>query len=221
MLRVSVDAGSPPVLGRYEVIDQALRFTPLFPFDRGRSYQVRFDRSRVDGEGADRAAPLTATVGLPASAAVPTTVVAHVYPSGDVLPENQLRMYIEFSAPMGRRSGIEHVALLDEHGKEVEGPFLPLDYEFWNADRTRFTVFFDPGRVKDGILPNKQMGPVLEAGRTYTLLVRAGLAGHQRVAVERDLPPFVPRRTGRHPATRYHAMASRGSPRRWTRAAAS
>ena len=54
----------------------------------------------------------------------------------------------------------------------MEGPFLPLDYEFWNADRTRFTVFFDPGRVKDGILPNKQMGPALEAGRTYTLLVR-------------------------------------------------
>ena len=173
VLRVSVDAASPPVVGRYEVAAQALRFTPLFPFDRGRSYQVRFDRSRVDGEAADHAATLAATVGLPGSTAVPSTLVAHVYPSGDVLPENQLRMYIEFSAPMGRRSGIEHVALLDEHGKEVEGPFLPLDYEFWNADRTRFTVFFDPGRVKKGILPNKQMGRALEPGRTYTLLVRA------------------------------------------------
>jgi hypothetical protein len=173
VLRVSVDAASPPVLGRYEVIDQALRFTPLFPFDRGRTYQVRFDRSRVDGESTDSAPPLTATVGLPPSNASPTTVVAHVYPSGDVLPENQLRMYIEFSAPMGRRGGIEHVALLDERGVEVEGPFLPLDYEFWNADRTRFTVFFDPGRVKKGILPNKQMGRALTVGKSYTLLVRA------------------------------------------------
>jgi hypothetical protein len=178
VLRVSVDAASPPVLGRYEVIDQALRFTPLFPFDRGRTYQVRFDRSRVDGESGarahtDSASPLTATVGLPSSNSVPTTVVAHVYPSGDVLPENQLRMYIEFSAPMGRRGGIEYVALLDERGVEVEGPFLPLDYEFWNADRTRFTVFFDPGRVKKGILPNTQMGRALKVGKTYTLLVRA------------------------------------------------
>jgi hypothetical protein len=63
--------------------------------------------------------------------------------------------------------------LLDERGKEVPGPFLPLDYEFWNADRTRFTVFFDPGRVKKGILPNKQMGRALEVGHTYTLLVRS------------------------------------------------
>jgi hypothetical protein len=172
ILRVAVDSASPPVVGRYEVVDERLRFTPLFPFDRGRSYQVRFDRSRVEGESADHEV-LTATVGLAATHIAPTTVVAHVYPSGDVLPENQLRMYIEFSAPMGRRSGIEYVALLDERGQEVEGPFLPLDYEFWNADRTRFTVFFDPGRVKKGILPNKQMGRALRVGKTYTLLVRS------------------------------------------------
>jgi hypothetical protein len=173
ILRVAVDAASPAVVGRYDVVDEALRFTPLFPFERGRSYQVRFDRSRVDGESAANEPALSATVGPPASSAVPTTVVTRVYPSGDVLPENQLRMYVEFSAPMGRRSGIEYVALRDEQGKEVDGPFLPLDYEFWNADRTRFTVFFDPGRVKDGILPNRQMGRALEIGKTYTLLVRA------------------------------------------------
>ena len=172
VLRVAVDGASPAVLGRYEVIDRALRFTPAFPLDSGRRYDVRFDVARVDGESADRDIPLTATIGLPASTAAPSTVVAHVYPSGDVLPENQLRMYIEFSAPMSRRSGIEYVALLDETGAEVEGPFLPLDYEFWNADRTRFTVFFDPGRVKHGILPNKQMGRALKAGKTYTLVVK-------------------------------------------------
>ena len=32
-------------------------------------------------------------------------------------------------------------------------------------------MFFDPGRVKDGILPNQQMGRALEAGRTYTLVL--------------------------------------------------
>jgi len=170
ILRVAVDSTSPPVVGRYEVIDHTLRFTPIFPFDRGRSYEVLFDRS---GGTVDHEPVLSDTVRLPASSAVPTTVVSHVYPSGDVLPENQLRMYLEFSAPMGRRSGIEYVALLDERGQEVEGPFLPLDYEFWNADRTRFTVFFDPGRVKNGILPNKQMGRALTIGKSYTLLVRA------------------------------------------------
>jgi hypothetical protein len=111
ILSVAVDESSPPVVGRYEVIDNALRFTPIFPFDRGRGHLVRFDRARIDGETADHEPPLTA----------------------------------------------------------VEGPFLPLDYEFWNADRTRFTVFFDPGRVKKGILPNTQMGRALEVGKSYTL----------------------------------------------------
>ena len=35
----------------------------------------------------------------------------------------------------------------------------------------RFTVFFDPGRVKKGILPNRQMGRPLEQGRTVTLVI--------------------------------------------------
>ena len=77
----------------------------------------------------------------------------HVFPSASVVPENQLRMYIQFSAPMGRRGGLDHVKLLDETGDEVDDPFLPLDAEFWNADRTRYTLFFDPGRQKRGILP--------------------------------------------------------------------
>jgi hypothetical protein len=114
-----------------------------------------------------------ATVGLPRRDLAPSTIVRAIYPSGDPIPENQLRMYIEFSAPMGLRSGIEYLQLLDEHGIDVPGPFLPLDYEFWNRDHTRFTVFFDPGRVKKGILPNRQMGRALQAGHSYRLVVRA------------------------------------------------
>jgi hypothetical protein len=34
-------------------------------------------------------------------------------------------------------------------------------------------VFFDPGRVKKGILPNQQMGRPLESGRTVTLVIDA------------------------------------------------
>ena len=175
VLHVSVNDGqSIQVVGRYEVIDDTVRFTPIFPFDPGRTYNVSFNPARVPGASSTQfVPPISTTVSLPRPTARPSTVVAHVYPSGDVIPENQLRMYIEFSAPMGRRSGIEYVALLDERGQEVEGPFLPLDYEFWNGDRTRFTVFFDPGRVKNGILPNKQMGRALKVGKSYTLLVRA------------------------------------------------
>ena len=175
ILHVSVDgAEGIPIVGRYQVVDKTLRFTPAFPFDAGRTYNVWFDPARIPGASAIQLVPrIAASVSLPRPSMAPSTAVTHVYPSGDTIPENQLRMYIEFSAPMGRRSGIEYVALLDERGDGVEGPFLPLDYEFWNGDRTRFTVFFDPGRVKHDILPNRQMGRALEVGKTYTLLVRS------------------------------------------------
>ena len=119
-----------------------------------------------------RAQTLAAVVGRPAVARSPSTVVTHIYPSGDIVPANQLRMYLHFSAPMDWRSGYDFVMLLDDRGQEVVDAFLPLDADFWNDDRTRYTVFFDPGRVKRGILPNKQMGRALEAGRRYTLLVK-------------------------------------------------
>src|SRR4051812_46571699 len=36
-------AETPPIQGRYGVTDTAVTFTPLFPFDPGRAYRVRFD----------------------------------------------------------------------------------------------------------------------------------------------------------------------------------
>ena len=171
VLRVAVDPEAPPMLGGYAVIDGALRFTPIFPFDEGRRYEVRFDPVRVPGEHSTVGASVYATVGRPASTAVPTTVVTRVYPTGDVVPENMLRMYVEFSGPMGRKSGVEYIALLDGNGEEIPGAVLPLDYEFWSPDHTRFTVFFDPGRVKSGILPNQEMGRPLEEGGSVTLVI--------------------------------------------------
>jgi len=180
LLRVSVKAAgggasTPAVAGTYAVVDRALRFTPMFPFDEGRQYDVVLDAGRlpaVPDSTPWRAQTLAAVVGRPAVARSPSTVVTHIYPSGDIVPANQLRMYLHFSAPMDWRSGYDFVMLLDDRGQEVVDAFLPLDADFWNDDRTRYTVFFDPGRVKRGILPNKQMGRALEAGRRYTLLVK-------------------------------------------------
>ena len=171
ILRVAVAADAPPVLGEYAVVDATVRFTPSFPFDEGRRYQVRFDPGRLPGAPADAGRVVEATVGRPPSSATASTSVTRVYPGGDEIPENLLRMYIEFSAPMGRKSGVEYIKLLDSAGGEITGAVLPLEYEFWSPDHTRFTVFFDPGRVKKGILPNRQMGRPLETGRSVTLAV--------------------------------------------------
>ena len=162
----------PPVIGSYTVDRRAVVFKPQFGFDPGRRYRVAFDGSKLTaGDESGHPAALTSVVGLPGRDLVPATIVTHVFPSAEVVPENQLRLYVHFSAPMGLKGGIGHVRLLDEAGDEVREPFLPLDAEFWNRDRTRFTVFFDPGRQKRGILPNEEMGRSLVDGRSYTLVV--------------------------------------------------
>ena len=66
-----------------------------------------------------------------------------------------------------------HVRLLDEDGRPVADPFLPLDVDLWNADRMRYTVLYDPGRVKRGIRPNAELGRPLSVDRRYTLVIDA------------------------------------------------
>ena len=178
LLTVSTGPGAPPIAGRYSVAGGAVRFTPAYPFDRGRAYQVRLDRSRLPA-GAPASVPaaegpLIFTFERPAPAIAPSTVVAQVFPTAAVAPQNLLRMYIRFSAPMSDRNGVHNLQLLDERGQPVPRPFLPLEYGFWNPDHTRFTVFFDPGRLKQGVQPNERLGTPLQPGRRYTLVVAKG-----------------------------------------------
>jgi hypothetical protein len=135
----------------------------MFPLDPGRPYHVAFTPAGAEA--------MTATVALPARDTTPTTTVAQVYPTADVVPENQLRLYVHFSAPMGMKGGLDYIRLLDPDGKEVKDPFLPLDAEFFNDDRTRYTVFFDPGRQKRGIPVIEEMGRSLTEGQPYTLVI--------------------------------------------------
>jgi hypothetical protein len=180
LLRVTVKSpGSvtpPPaeplaVAGRYSIAG-AVRFTPLFPLDPGREYEVVFDPTRLSRQDLATLPGARAVVALPADPRLPSTIVEAVYPSGEEIPENQLRMYVTFSAPMGQQGGLDHIVLVSEDGRELNGAILPLDTELWNADRTRFTVIFDPGRVKREILPNRRMGRPLRAGESITLIVK-------------------------------------------------
>ena len=66
------------------------------------------------------------------------------------------------------------IDLLDEKGKSIESPFLELDEELWTPDGKRFTLLFHPGRVKRGLRPREELGPILEEGKRYTLVVDAG-----------------------------------------------
>jgi hypothetical protein len=172
ILRVSVDgtdAGAPLVSGQLAVSAAGLEFTPRYPLDPGRAYVAVFDPARLPTPRPD--ATLRTVVRLPAVARTPTTTVVRMLPTAATLPENLLRMYVEFSAPMAREHGREFLTLLDDRGREVKDAFLALDVDFWSPDGRRYTVFLDPGRVKRGILPNDQFGRALTPGRTFTIAI--------------------------------------------------
>jgi len=99
------------------------------------------------------------------------TEVSDVYPSGTALPENLLRFYIYFSAPMGEGDILPAINLLDAEGRRVEGVFLPNRFDLWSADRTRLTLLLDPGRVKSGLQANLALGRALVPGETYHLQI--------------------------------------------------
>jgi hypothetical protein len=114
---------------------------------------------------------LTAVVRVPTNSLTAATVVTHVYPTADLVPENLLKFYVHFSAPMSRGHIYDYLRLLKEDGKQVELPFLEIDEELWDDTMTRLTIFIDPGRIKRGVLPLEDVGPALEAGKRYTLVI--------------------------------------------------
>jgi hypothetical protein len=153
----------PPLLGTYAVEAGVLAFHPSFPFAPGVRYRAVFHPP-------DGGAPIERTFDGPPRETVPRTRVERVYPSGDVLPSNQLRLYIYFSAPMSRGEAGARIHVLDERGKILEGVFLPGE-ELWDPNDQRLTMTLDPGRIKRGLTSNLKMGPPIADGKRYTLVI--------------------------------------------------
>lgn len=170
-VHVAGDLDDPPAMvGDVSIAGQTFRFTPRYALEPGLRYRATFHRSKLPG-GKSATADVTAAFEIPRSAAQSPTVVAHIYPSADKLPENQLKFYLHFSAPMSRGEAYRHIHLLSADGKEVEGAFLELGEELWDRDQRRFTLLCDPGRVKRGLKPREELGPVLEEGKNYSLVI--------------------------------------------------
>ena len=175
LLRVSVAVdGRPaavPVSGSYAVTGGTVRFTPLVPFEAGRSYIVVLDPAAAPDGALQGVQPLRQIVATPPAPRTAPVHITEIYPTGPDVPANLLRMYIAFSGPMGTRPGQDYVRLVDADGNDIAGALLPLDTDLWNGERTRFTILFDPGRVKRGILPNRSMGRPLREGRPFSIVV--------------------------------------------------
>lgn len=192
LLAVGVDPGSGPlrpIAGRYWVEGPTLRFEPRFPTDRNVTLVVRFNPERLPRP--KREPVRTARISLREPPRAPTTRLVRIDPTPDVLPENLLKFYLSFSEPMGRGEAYQRVQILDASGRPLDAPFLEIGEELWNDAGTRLTLLLDPGRIKRGLVPREEDGPILEAGKSYTLVVdRAWLNADGRPLVAGVRKPF-------------------------------
>jgi hypothetical protein len=178
----------PAMAGTWKIVRGKLRFEPRFPFARGVAYRAEFWPMRLPGPlGAPAQllgpivtggygtpqGPVISFYELPREKGAAATTVMQIYPSADILPENQLKFYVHFSGPMSRGGIHEHVELRDQDNRPVELPFLELDEELWDRGMTRLTLLVDPGRIKRGVKPLEDIGPVFEPGKSYTLAIKA------------------------------------------------
>ena len=179
----------PGLLGAYEQVDLGgageLRFRPRFPPAPGLELRASFDgaawdRLAVSGAPTPSA---TATFRVPDLRLRPRARVVAVEP-GPAVPSNLLRLYVHFSRPMAARGVPEHVRLLDDEGRAVDTAFVDIPDGLWDPQRRRLTLLVHPGRVKRGVGPRQVLGPVLEAGKSYTLRVEG-------TAVDADGVPLV------------------------------
>jgi hypothetical protein len=164
------DGDVPPLAGTYAVESGVLVFHPAYPIAPGVHYRAVF---QPPAGGAAVSAPIFATFDGPHQDKTPTTHIVHIYPTANILPSNQLRLYIYFSAPMSRGESARYLHVLDENGKALEGSqavFLPGE-ELWDPRFERLTMTFDPGRIKRGLTSNERIGPPIAEGKRYTLVI--------------------------------------------------
>jgi hypothetical protein len=168
-----IDDDLPDVFGRYHILEDGVRFTPYFPFERGLRYRANFDpRPFGRPEFSDT---LTLEFSLPRRRSISPTRVKHVFPSSDCLPENLLRFYVCFSNSMQRGHVCSEISLLGPDGKPAPDTLYRAPVELWDKSMQGLTILLDPGRLKRGVGPNRELGPPLKTGQVYTLAVGAGM----------------------------------------------
>jgi hypothetical protein len=164
------NASDLPMLGTYRIEGAVVCFEPQFPLDATSTYRAELRPSQLPGAGR-RGDDIIAIYRPPAHASEPTAVVTQIYPSAEIVPENLLKFYVHFSAPMSGGRIYDHIHLRNEAGKDVELPFLEIDEELWDPTMTRLTLFIDPGRIKRGVKPLEDVGAALEAGKKFALVI--------------------------------------------------
>ena len=106
LLHIQLSNSNSPMLGEYIIAKETVNFQPLIPFTRGLKYQIRL---------ADK---LLSEIEIPSGDIQNTPEVVSIYPSGDTLPLNLLKIYIAFSKPMQEGQALENITVI-KNGKDT------------------------------------------------------------------------------------------------------
>lgn len=147
------------ILGKYETETKEIFFYPIVPFTLGLDYEIRL-RGEIIHEF---------SVPFPSNLKRPSVI--NIYPSSQTIPANLLKIHVQFSQPMQEGKAKDFIFILNEKGEIIPNVLLDLQPELWNADRTNLTMWLDPGRIKRDLQPNLKMGPPLEVGLGYRVII--------------------------------------------------
>jgi hypothetical protein len=191
--------GNSGLFGSVGRSSSTIWFQPRFPLQPEVAYQVEFFHKSVS------ASPLRFELKIPRLKQARTEVM-QIWPSAKSIPENTLRFYVYFSAKMRQGEVYQKVNVRDEKGQLVDLPFLELHEELWDRTGTRLTLLIDPGRIKRGVKPLEDGGPVFEAGKKYILEID----GSWKDANDQELKESI-----RKEYTIIPAIRERIDPERW------
>ena len=157
---ISDQATNTFMLGEYIKVPEGILFKPLLPLTHGLTYKVLLSEK------------LLGEIQIPSPDPGDAPSIVALYPTNDTVPVNLLKIYIQFSRPMREGVSAEQLILIKNGTDTVPAPFLDLQPELWNKERTLLTLWLDPGRIKRDLQPNKNLGAPLEEGGNYELVIK-------------------------------------------------
>ena len=160
LLQVRLLNNAAPILhDELSLNNETVIFKPLIAFTPGLRYEVLFSNKPVG------------QFEIPALSMANRTEIVSIFPTVDTLPENALKLYIVFSKPMQEGQALNNITVIKNDNDTLQSTFLHLDQELWNKERTTLTLWFDPGRVKRDLQPNKNLGLPLQENNRYKIII--------------------------------------------------
>jgi hypothetical protein len=177
-LKIVLANSSQNILGNLSEDGDAILFTPIIPLSPGLTYKI-IQAGKFIGE-----------IKVPISNDKDAPHIMAIYPQADTLPENNLKLYLQFSHHMLTGNAIDHIALVD--GRDtLHDVFLDLQPELWDTTGKVLTLWFDPGRIKRGLVLNRERGNPLKKGEKYHLVVSSKWKDSRGLSLKEYTKEFV------------------------------